>query len=453
MAAIGVLIALGIAGAIAYTLLQPRYAFVLVLIFFPLEQICEAYIPLLGRVHWLLNVLVGITAVIAAGLNLLRGQRPFLGLNNGQTWAVGALYALVLLGVPMSPSVEGAMQLAVREGIPYWILLMGVLPLLIGGLDDFRKMLPPYMLVGAVLSLLILINPHSSVQSGRLTVEIVNAAGEVERGNPLAVSELGAMVCVVSALLATRAGAMPLLVLRGACFLAGCAVLLASGSRGQAIAMVLAVVAFIPLAYRIRDPRQFVLMAASGLFVLVLGYVAIKLAVGHETAERWSAKSLSVNAMGRVEYSMGMFEAFLSHPGSWLLGLGTSAFNYYMPQEGGFSYPHNLVTEIVTEHGIVGFSLLCVSLWAVWRGWIGLWRANKADPGLRSAAAILGAMALVNLIQSLKQGSFIGIPTPFYFFLVVNKIATREQAAGERVEREWLADQEYAEGLVYASER
>ncbi|MBK9188607.1 MAG: hypothetical protein IPM33_06570 [Phycisphaerales bacterium] len=450
---IGLIVALALAGSLVYVLLRPRYAFLLVLLFFPLEQVVQAWVPWLMRVPWLLNVAVALTSATAAGMLLIRGQRPFRGLNNLQTWATCGLYFLVLFGMLHTPSRDAAKYFVIDNGLPYWALMLGVLPLLILSLDDFYKMLVPFMVIGSIISVLILANPNASVYGGRLTLEFVAASGEVFRGNPLVVSELGMMVAVVAALLVTRQGTAGALLLRAACFLAGMAVMLASGSRGQAIAMVVAVVALIPFAYTIRDMRQFLLLSVSGLFIVVLGYVSIVLFVSDETAARWTGESVGVGAKVRFESIVNMFGAFMSSPGSWLFGLGTNSYNaFFRPVDGSFTYPHNLFIEVLTEEGFLGLGFLCLSLWAVWKGWRWIWTAAKDDRAMRSAAAILGAFALVALLQALKQGTFTSIPLPFYIFLVVNKMARAEQMAMAEAESEPSRDEaEYVAALTYAS--
>lgn len=447
---IGVIIAIGIVLALAYTLLQPRYAFLLVLLFFPLEQLVQAYVPMLMRVPWLLNVAVAAAAGTAAVMHFVRRQHPFMGLNNAQTWAVAGLWVLMMFGILWTPAFDVAWEFAIVQGLPYWFLMAGILPLLIRDLDDFRRMLVPYMIFGAIISFLILINPNASVMGGRLTLEFAAASGEMFRGNPLVVSELGCLVAVVAALLVTDRHSTSMLAVRAACFLAGTAVMLASGSRGQAVAMVVAIVFLIPFAYRVRDPRQFVIMAASGMFVLVLGLLAVKLFVSDETAARWTGEALTRNTRGRFEMSWNMVLVLLEHPGAWLFGLGTNSYSGYFPFDES-KYPHNLVGEVLTHHGVVGFALLCVSLWAAWRACLWLWKANRDQAGMRSAAAIVGAFALVNLLQSLKQGTFTSIPTPFYFFLVACKIATAERmgAAARRGTEHVMTDEEYAAALAY----
>jgi O-antigen ligase len=120
-------------------------------------------------------------------------------------------------------------------------------------------------------------------------------------------------------------------------------------------------------------------------------------------------------------------QLWLSSPTHWLFGLGTNAWvQISNSSDLRGNYVHNVAVEILCEHGIVGAAILVAVTVLTIRAGIRLWDQHRDDPALRSAAAIFLAISAFALFNALKQGSIVAI-TPFYWWLVMAKIARHEE--------------------------
>ena len=94
-----------------------------------------------------------------------------------------------------------------------------------------------------------------------------------------------------------------------------------------------------------------------------------------------------------------------------------------------------LAAESLGEHGLVGFAVyagLVLLAFTTLRQW---WLNYRHDVVMRSVVASFIACCLLAFILSFKQGSLIGQPTPFYWWLIAAKIMAFETLAYGR--RDW----------------
>ena len=172
--------------------------------------------------------------------------------------------------------------------------------------------------------------------------------------------------------------------------------LLASGSRGPVLGLIVG--ALVLLALVVRDAvtrRRLVGVAAVGVIAAVL---APELVPGGNISRSLSfiaGSGPGLSSNGRFELWGEAWHAFLQHP---LLGIGTGGFARLEPV---FLYPHNLFLEALSEHGVVGFAVIALLFgFGVHR----LARARRRSaPDNRARAALviaLFASAFVNTLLS-----------------------------------------------------
>jgi hypothetical protein len=232
------------------------------------------------------------------------------------------------------------------------------------------------------------------------------------------------MLALVAALVRFRSAGWLLIGLRFLAFAVGLGLAIQSGSRGQVLAAAVTAILFYPLARPVRNPQQFLVVSLGLLVLMVAIFAAFKFFIGIENLSRWDSGLMAEDASGRWERASTLIGAWLSSPGSWLLGLGPSAFTTLLPTE---SYVHNLFAEILCEEGLVGATFLMIALYLLFRGGRQLWRQNAHDPVMRATAAVLLGICFYQLLIALKQGSFLLSPEPFPWLLVLAKIAVVER--------------------------
>lgn len=420
-AIIGVLFVFGALVA----MFRPQYALLFIILLFPAKQLLQASIPFLQTQGILVNIAAAMVVLTTATTAMMSGRRITQGFVQGVTIAVILLYCQVLIGVAYSPARDAAIYFL---GLfwPYALLIMVGMPLMCARLDDFRAIIPAFLITGSIVALFILFNPAGKMISGRYVLEIGRTAAGSLSGNPLATAELGGMLMICAALY-RGAGGTGLLVMRMAALIIGLYLALISGSRGQLLFALLVLVMGVPIAYRLKSIGSFV-GAVIGLgFVLATLYFAVGL-LDPMAMSRWSGRMLDEGLEARFNPASQMLTVFATSPLNYLTGLGTSAFNAYNNSLGSntFQYAHNILIETVAEQGLLGLTLLGVAcgMTAVW-----VRRLHKlyADDGpARGAIAVLAAMTLYSLLLAAKQGSLLGLPTFFGWMILTAKIAKVE---------------------------
>lgn len=432
-------VAAAAAMGVFYVLLRPQWAILLIVLMFPLEQILQAYVPALRDNQTLVNYAIGFVSLFALLSKVFKGEPVLGGYNNGGTYALVLLYILCWVGLFWSPSRESALGM-LRFALPYYALMTVLAPLLMSTTQQWKSVLTGTMALGGIIAVLILMSPASSFYAGRLYVDVSQFAGQRGgRGNPLALAELGSTMALIAVLIKFEAGKVWMTVLRGGAFVAGMALAISSGSRGQVLAAVLVAVLFYPLARRIANPKQF-LVSTLGLGVIGAGFfLMFQFFIGDENRARWDPVNMIESVAGRFQNVTDLLGTWLASPVHWLFGLGTNAYSSIRPE----NYVHNVVAEALGEFGIVGLGILGGFMWMTWRACRNLWLLHRDDEELRSAAALLGAMCAFSFLMSLKQGSFVSSPLGFLYWILACCIWRWSEIAIARGEYEFTGDSEF----------
>ncbi|MDX2118073.1 MAG: hypothetical protein SFY96_07825 [Planctomycetota bacterium] len=425
-AAIGYILLLAVGVGLLYTLKQPRWAFMLIVMQFPLKQLLQSYSPFLVQQSALVNIAIMLVACGALMVRVFRREPVTFGARNPVSYCIGGMYLLGTFGLFYTPVFDNASSL-MWSGLPYYIEMLIVLPLLLLDLRDFRRMLTGMMAFGIIIAALIFVNPAAKVTSERLVIDLGQGLGVSNlKSNPLALAEMGGLIALIAALIVYEGKSQILIVLRVGAFLAGLGLAIASGSRGQVIAATLMAVLFYPAARKVKDIKQFFLLVVGLGFLGVVMFATFKLFISHDNAARWDI-GLMLESLRERQGRVGMLlSAFVSNPQSWIQGLGTNYFSYITGTD--YDYCHNIFVEISTENGLIGCTLYVATLWFTIKECRRLFALHKDDPSMRSTAALLIAIFGYNLFLSLKQGCMWTIPAPWYWCLIIAKLSRYEQA-------------------------
>lgn len=417
------LAALAVVIGIGYIIRRPQWAVVVILVMFPLEQALQGYFPALAANSKITNASVGVLALFAIGMRFLRGERLFSGVMNPVTIGVFGLYVLTWVGLLWTPS-DRSLEL-LTYGVPYVVLLLFATQLLVDDIADFHRLAVGVMLVGSVIALLVMFNPATTFEGGRLTLDIGLYSGE-QSSNPLALATMGGLMAVLAALVQFERPHPFYLVLRLTAFATGLGLAIQSGSRGQVVAAVVVGVAFYPLARRVASVGQFFLSAVGYGFLFLALYGVFSVFIGDWNRKRWDVGSALDVTDGRLANVVDFLGAFGSEPGMWFFGLGPMAFQ---PATGSpLEYVHNQPVEVLCELGVVGLCLYVIVAFSVARAGLWLWRFYGNDPVKRSATATLCGLVAYSFIISLKQGSLTTSgPLGMMWWVVLARIATHER--------------------------
>lgn len=422
---LAVLVAVTTAIMALYVLARPHWAFVLLMVMFPLKQLLQVYIPFIGNQPTLVNYAIGSMVLIAVMVRYLRREPIASAYFNPVTIMVLALYGLWVIGIFYSPAKDVYLERFWTD-ITYQILLLVFMPLLVVDIFEFRRALFGFMVVGAVISVLIMFNPRSEYYSGRLTLDLGMLATGRDKGNVLATASMGAMVALVAALIRPAKATSLVTALRIVAFLIGMGLAIGSGSRGQVLAACVTGVFFYPLSRKLANPRQFFVLM-TGFAALIAGlYASFKLFIGQQNQERWDPLQMLYDTTMRLDMAFNLFNHYISSPAHWLFGLGTGYYaSISTDRSVARDYVHNVVAEVLCEHGVVGLLLFTAMFILLVKYVYRLWNVYRDDPAMRSIVALLAGFGVFTLLEALKQGSM-AYPAPFYWWVVIAKLAQHE---------------------------
>jgi hypothetical protein len=420
--------------------LRPLWGFVLVMLFFGLEQLIQSYFGVFRDNPAMFNFVVAVAAAVGVAVRVSRRDPVLSGLNNAVTYLVFAQFTLWLVAMVYSPVPDVAWG-TFLDCWPYLVLLLIVTPLLVGDLADAHDAFMKVMIAGALICVLIMFNPSSTYYAGRLSLDLGMAMEQGSRfGNVLALAELGGTVALIAAMIVPWRQRSLFTVIRIAAFVIGLGLAIGSGSRGQVLATVVAGILFYPLARRINNLRSFFLTAFGLMTLAVVVYVTFLLFIGYQNRTRWDIGFMLRDIGGRFDMCWAFMQAWYASPAHWLFGLGTNAWITVSGDSGIHgNYVHNIAIEVLCEHGLVGGAIFAATTVLVCIGGLKMWRMHRDNPPLRSAAAILLAISAFSLFNSLKAGNITSM-MPFYFWLVLAKIAKREEIMAAEQDADFAGD-------------
>ena len=410
---IGLAIYLGVVAVLlAGSIRRPAFALGAFLCMFGLEQWGTAKIGFVASHGTFTNYLALALVLMAFGIRLFK--RGGLRLINGPTHVlVILLYMYAAATLLWTPAYHVAME-EWKAQAPYLLFAIILLPLLIQNADDAMEGLLGTVIAGAILAAALAF----LVDWGYRRIESEVAAGATIR-LPLAIAHLGAIVFVIAVLFFRWRGAAALVALG----LVAISLILVvkTGSRGQLISMVLSAMLFLPISRGWSLSRGSLAgLAAAALAMVAIWWFLPDLSNLASTQEaRFDTERAVGDYEGRLAAANRLLDVYLSSGVLGLLfGLGNSAS--FAPQVLGF-YPHIVPVEILCELGVVGFSLFVAALGLTVRAVIRLAyiMSSQVSPEMRRAAACLGALALIELLLSFKQGSLVRDVNLFLFPILI----------------------------------
>ncbi len=449
--AIGVIMIFGLIVFSIWSIVRPTWAFALVNLMFPFKQVIQGYLPALVQYGPQLSAGIAAIAGMAVLYKSTKKNLTIVSFFNPVTWCTLALYAMMTFALLYTPARESAMNMYVNA-ISYIILFLFIYPFLLSSLEELRKGLFITVTIGCILTVFYLLNPSARWAGGRFVVDLGYTYGVGDfTSNPLALADTGGMMMVAAALMNFRdKGRLGIVFMVGGLIL-GLGMAIVSGSRGQIIFAVLIAVAMFPVARKIKDAKQFLIVAFGVLFIVAMIFVTFSLFLNAEAMRRWDVSLLKEGSADRQQRFLEAMGFLASNPKGWIIGNGTNSFAYFTGHV--FDYPHNIIAELLLDYGIIGFSLAAVAgayTYQYARRMIAAW---TDDPIGRGTVAAWAGICLFSLLVAFKQGSVVGQPVPFYFWIVLAKIYFDEvRAANVRtaaLEEQAWGSESYPAALEY----
>lgn len=355
------------------------------------------------------NLAVGVVVLSAALFSFLRQSKTKLSFDSVQMMTL-ALYGFGFLSYfwTLSPEI-----FAQRWGgsVPYLIVFAVLAPFI----TQEKNVLEDGFFWALVFGIPVVFLDAFYCEwgdRGMILAEPIRIGDRIEKETlPLALASMASSIGIIALAFNMRSSyALPL---RFVVLVVVIYVVFLTQSRGQVISLI----AVSTIVYALINKATHI----KGLLVTCIGVVLISAIVFYVLQDvdlwRWDSNSVSRAVEERQTLWISILDKWWSStPLTMLIGFGANS-SYDLT--GG--YPHNLLVEILTELGLVGFSIYIAILFRCVSNSANLLSKLDSYPKLRSNIITLIGLLCVNFALSLKEGSLDGWHTFFFFAICLNQ--------------------------------
>ena len=292
------------------------------------------------------------------------------------------------------------------------IVYLVLLPLLLrAGLNRIHELPRDFLVIGLTTSLLLSQTLDWYNRGARYLFEVTDpvTGAPLEIGSNALGTALFASTMILAAVIFVRRSWIGMAVSAAIVFFSA-DLLIESQTRGQTVATILALMAFVPVAnsYIRRENALYTipLLAVGSVVAVLLSTTVIPetLAnVGFDESyySRFSKETMLEDVQDRRKFIGDVTDAWLRSPFAMVFGLGTASSYYYTG-----SYIHNVVLEVLYEQGVfiwlIYFYVLMQTIMALGKTFF-TFDISRDD---RRSLGFFGALFFVLLLSSLKEGAF-----------------------------------------------
>jgi O-antigen ligase len=400
-------------------LVRPALAITAVACVFGLKQWGQLTVPWLAQHSTFTNVATGCMVLAALAVQTFRGECVPCRLR-AINWMVLGLFGYAFLSVLWTPRPDLAMSMVWEHEYPYILTFVLLAPLVVKDLDGLRSSLLALAVVGGVLMAVLLIFGDWGVRG-----LVLHGNFRERETNPLALAGLAGSVAAAAMFVRARSWKWLGWPLRVAIVVVSLLVIVRSGSRGQLIAALGALLLMLPVAFRVTRMRGLAgILVAVAILALALGYAATEYMQANEA--RWDESLARHDAAGRWKMATHLLGVWANSGTGVVLGLGNSAA--YDLTILGF-YPHIVPLEILAEEGLVGAVLYLCILWMALSGLRRGWRLSRHKPEVSGLLAAVGASFVFMLLISFKEGNMVGSIYLFMYAILLARMPELARAA------------------------
>lgn len=398
------------------TLRRPGTAFGGVVCMFAIEEWSQGSNPFFLRYHALTNLLIGVFVLLGLVAQFFR-RNLFSGISLKLTLWIILLFAYAFMSVAWSPRPDLSMEVWGAHSA-YVLTEIVLAPLLLCRQADFRDAMGTIAILGSVLTLLLLY----TVKWEYRYIVFAYQGDNVIHGNPLVPAQVAG--CALFAVLFAKPRRLRLIwplvkwSIIGFCLL----LMVRTGSRGQVLGAVIAMMAAWPVAVRMKNAGSYLSIVLGVAVVLGICYEAYEsywmTRENRGLADRWGGEGMGKDISGRLDSAFILLGHWADNPLAVFLGLGNSAS--YDPKILGI-YPHFVPLEILGEEGLIGFGLFLWIMYLSLRNIRAGFKEISTDESLRRTFGTYFAIFVYLFILSLKQGNMLGNVLMFTFLIVMDR--------------------------------
>ncbi len=395
------------------TLLQPATAIAGAFCMMGLEQWAQASTPFFvtrgGRalINYIIGsiVLLGLARKFVGGYPILRGY-PAVG------FLVVTLFSYALVSTFWAPNPARSLSVFI-ERAPYIVTIVFLCPLLCSRTEDFEWMLNATFMLGTLVAFLLMFTVEWDGRKVAFPSSIVEYSG-----NALVPGSLGGTIAIIAAFLSWHRLKF-LNIFKWLVVVLGLLLVVKSGSRGQTLAVIVAICACWPIAHRLGNFKAYVGFGSA--IVCLIAAASWGLDLYWADSERWGDDAIDEATGTRFRFGARLLEHWYVTPATIFFGLGSSASSDLIG-----TYSHVVPVDILTEEGILGFLIYAAIVLTCFKKGLFVVRYNRVQ---RTQLAILCALFIFYFVVSLKQGNMLGSPLLFMAAVLVGKYEKAVQHA------------------------
>ena len=405
----------------AMSVFSTRWMLAFSMVFFALEVALEGSVELFRSNLTLANYIVGIITLIALTKSLTIKENPLKAYFNPVFYMILAIFIWSIVSLIWSPALpiqDNTGSNIIKGTWPQFILTVLLTPLLVWDLDDWNAALPKFLLLGSITCLMIFLNPEFTIKNGRIGIDL----GGGLRTSPLAIGQVGGIIAVISALYIPPKRSFWILILQISSFVLGSLLAFRSGSRGQILFSGIIIIAFYPMARKIKNFKSFFGAVFGFIIISILALLAFQYVSGESEVNRWSDQGIESGTGIRFFFIIKLLSAFAYSPVAWIIGLGFNAFSSLGEGLYGQGYSHSAFVDVLAELGIPAFVILLTALAISVQSGVVLFRRFSESQTHRAAVASLIAMLAYQILLSNKEGNLWSSVNLFLFMLLLVRI-------------------------------
>jgi hypothetical protein len=421
---------------LALSVKRPGVAIGLLLVMFGFEQFLQTRSVLFINRGSLVNIGVGLTVAVAAGISVLRNL-PRLSLDRMQLLCVLLIgYAYLSQIWTLSPS---AFERYLGSDMPYFAVFLLLAPLLLMEKSGLQSGLRAAMFLGVPLICLFSLFVEWEGRGVRMAAPKLIGSRTVWFAPPLAISSMAANIGFLALILVSKNRLIRLIQIVG--FALACYVAFRTQARGQLFAMAVVTLLAIPLANQASKLK--------GLFLTLAGFITAAVAVflvfsvlDLGEVNRWRDSSIESGFYGRWEMITALLDKWSRAEAVYVIGGLGSGSSFEIS---GW-YVHNLPAEILGELGLVGAALFGTIYFMTIRNCLRIIAKLDHYPEMRSEVVAAVALFAFATIISQKQGTLSSWPHLFFFAIVIShvELKTRHIVAQQLSLRRLFFSQNFA---------
>lgn len=361
-----------------------------------------------------------LTNILLASLVIVACVRQFIryGIAKSSYKTTGILvillYVYAFTSVLWSPTPSLSIERWYISG-PYVVTYIIFAPLVLYTKSDIDDALKAIIIMGVLITIILLLGTEWSGR-GVVVAGVINKYGNAQFANPLVPASIAGYTAICATLTYYWNTSKLWLITRYVIIGLAIALAIRTGSRGQALSLVIVLISFWSFRKKLSIGSVIPLIFFS---IITLFTFESLIEVFWSGSNRWNSNLLANDLGGRFDNAIVLIDKWIGGGlFSITFGLGNSAS--FDPRILGY-YPHIVLLEVLGEEGIIGILMITVIFSIVYKKFLFLLKITSKNMKERSISITLMGLFVYLFLLSFKQGSLLESYQLFLIGIIISK--------------------------------